>query len=292
MKPIPAPLALAVLLPLPLALAACDAEKGGEPVIRHDISGDHVREITGSQAGKAVPSPKPSAAFASACTPFYFEEVLFTDCVADPAKDGIATALAPAGGAPYRSFSAFEKAKGANRIAFAVNAGMFDKDGMPVGYFVEQGARLKELNRADGQGNFHMKPNGVFYGTGSEWHVLASDAFFSTVTVRPEFGTQSGPMLVIDGKLHPAIENEGPSRAIRNGVGVDSAGKAHFVISETPVSLGKLARFYRDELKVPNALYLDGNVSALWDPAKDRVDGGAPIGPLIVVTRREKAAAQ
>ena len=52
-------------------------------------------------------------------------------------------------------------------------------------------------------------------------------------------GTQSGPMLLIDGKLHPEITDDGPSRTRRNGVGVDRQGRAHFVISEGPVSFGK-----------------------------------------------------
>lgn len=94
-------------------------------------------------------------------------------------------------------------------------------------------------------------------------------------------------MLVIDGKLHPEIAENGPSKAIRNGVGVGTDGRAHFVIANAPLSFGVLARFYRDELKVPNALFLDGNVSALWDPATDRMDAGAALGPLIVVENRE-----
>ena len=68
-----------------------------------------------------------------------------------------------------------------------------------------------------------------------------------------------------------------------NAVGVDAKGRAHFVISNAPLSFGKLARFYRDELGVKNALYLDGSVSQLWNPATDRIDSGAPIGPILVV---------
>lgn len=49
------------------------------------------------------------------------------------------------------------------------------------------------------------------------------------------------------------------------------------------MSFGKLARFYRDVLKTPNALYLDGAVSSLWDPATERMDARAPIGPMLVV---------
>ncbi|WP_337190748.1 phosphodiester glycosidase family protein [Qipengyuania oceanensis] len=272
-----------------LSLVACDQQQeAGNPVIRHDISGDTVRDVTGaSKKAAPAPSESPSAAFASACTPHFFEDVLLTDCVAEPGKHVISTALGPKGGAPYRSLKAYAGAVEAGSVAFAVNAGMFDKEGKPIGYFVQGGDRLKELNRADGSGNFHMKPNGVFYGSSGNWHVKTSEDFFSSVRDRPAFGTQSGPMLVIGGKLHPEFQDDGPSKAIRNGVGVDAQGRAHFVISEAPVSFGKFARFYRDELKVANALYLDGSVSALWDPAKNRIDGGAPIGPMLVVTRKD-----
>nr|WP_300425552.1 DUF805 domain-containing protein [uncultured Hyphomonas sp.] len=53
------------------------------------------------------------------------------------------------------------------------------------------------------------------------------------------------------------------------------------MISNAPLSFGKFARFFRDELKTPNALYLDGSVSALWNPATGRTDGGAAIGPIL-----------
>ena len=75
---------------------------------------------------------------------------------------------------------------------------------------------------------------------------LPGPDFLANVTERPQFGTQSGPMLVIDGKLHPEFSQDGDSRLIRNGVGVDDRGRAHFVISNGPISFGKLARFYRD----------------------------------------------
>jgi uncharacterized protein YigE (DUF2233 family) len=115
---------------------------------------------------------------------------------------------------------------------------------------------------------------------------MTADDFYAQVGDRPDFGTQSGPMLVVGGKLHPEITDDGPSRTIRNGVGVDSAGRAHFVISEGPVSFGKIARYFRDVLKTPNALYLDGGISALWDPAKGRRDSRAPIGPLLLVEEK------
>lgn len=261
---------------LPLLLAACNQQAGGEPVTRVDLE----------NPGREAPAPAPAATqVASACRTVAFEDAQFTHCVADPAKHRITTML---GNPPYRGFKAFAAARpaGAPKIAFAMNGGMFDDDGKPIGYYVRGGERGHELNRNDGAGNFHMKPNGVFFGTGGTWRVMSADAFYTGVGDRPEFGTQSGPMLVVDGKLHPEITDDGPSRTIRNGVGVDGAGRAHFVISEGPVSFGKLARFYRDVLKTRQALYLDGAVSSLWDPAANRMDSLAPLGPLLVVEEK------
>lgn len=262
-------------------VAACSPEQEGKPVMRTEI---------GSGVAEASASPEPEApARASACRSVTFEQAKFTHCIADPAKHRIVMDLGPDDGAPYRGFANLAGGRPADAapVAFAVNGGMYEEDGKPVGYYVEGGERLKELNRNPGPGNFHMQPNGVFYGSGGKWAVRTSEDFYSNVGDRPQFGTQSGPMLVVSGKLHPEITEDGPSKATRNGVGVDAQGRAHFVISEEPVSFGKLARYFRDELKTPNALFLDGNVSALWDPAKDRMDSGAPLGPMIVVEDKE-----
>ncbi len=274
-------------------LLACEQQPGGEPVIRQDISGEQVRDITAAESEASTESGSPAAveesskpAFASACTPYFFEEVLLTDCLAEPGQHAIETVLAPDSGEPYRTIAAYAETVAAEDVAFAMNAGMFGDDGKAIGYYVENANRLKELNRDEGEGNFHMLPNGVFFGSDGEWRVLTSDKFYSTVTERPKFGTQSGPMLVIDGELHPDFQADGPSRAIRNGVGIDDEGRAHFVISEAPISFGKFARFFRDQLKVSNALYLDGNVSALWDPSKNRLDTGSRIGPIVVVKHK------
>jgi uncharacterized protein YigE (DUF2233 family) len=267
---------------LGLALSGCSEQPAGEPLVRARLDGS----VPDAQP---APSPSPSVAADSACRSVTFEDVPLTHCTADPASHRIAMANLGADKQPFASLSAFAASTDAGAIAFAVNGGMYGDDLKPVGYYVENGERLAELDRGDGDGNFYMKPNGVFFGSGGKWQVLGSNTFFNTVGERPEFGTQSGPLLLVDGKLHPEVQDNGPSRAIRNGVGVDASGKAHFVISDAPISFGQLARYFRDVVKVSNALYLDGQVSSLWDPASERMDEGR-IGPVIVVTKREKAA--
>ena len=223
----------------------------------------------------------------SACEPVLFEDTPLTHCMADPAKHRIFTALDAPDGDPARSLAVLaDMLPERGKVAFAMNGGMFDTAGEPIGYYVEDGDRLHTLNRNHGSGNFHLMPNGVFYGTGSDWHIRTTEDFAANVDERPEFATQSGPMLVIDGNLHPAFDADGDSKKTRNAVGVDRAGRAHFVISEAPISFGKLARYFRDRLDVPNALFLDGSVSELWDPAHERMDQGTDLGPMIVVEDR------
>ncbi|MEZ5695980.1 MAG: phosphodiester glycosidase family protein [Sphingomonadaceae bacterium] len=277
-----------LIIILPLAIAACNPQPEGKPVQRYELDPPGKAAQADDPVAEPTPIATPTPAAESACERVTFEGAALTHCVADPAKHQIAMKLGPEGGAPWRGFSGLKASlPPETSVAFAVNGGMFNGEGKPIGYYVEASQRLKELNRNDGPGNFHLKPNGVFYGSGGSWRIRTSDDFFAKVGDRPQFGTQSGPMLVIDGKLHPEITDDGPSKAIRNGVGVDAKGRAHFVISEEPLSFGKIARYFRDELKTPNALFLDGNVSALWDPASDRMDSRAPIGPLIVVTKKD-----
>jgi uncharacterized protein YigE (DUF2233 family) len=264
-----------------LALAACSDRPEGDPVVRTSLDGSEPVSVTAQDANST-----PKSAVGSSCVPVQFEGVPLTHCIADPEKHAMETALAPVSGELAGTIAGFAAGRDESEIAFVTNAGMYGDDLKPIGYFVRGSDRIAELNRADGPGNFHMKPNGVLFGTGNKWRVLDSETFYRTVGDRPEFGTQSGPMLVINGKLHPEFQDNGPSRAIRNGVGVDEQGRAHFVISDAPMSFGQLARYFRDELKTPNALFLDGNVSALWDPSTGRMDRGR-VGPLLVVSKKQ-----
>lgn len=222
---------------------------------------------------------------APACHTVTFEQSRFTICTAKPGTDEIRIVDAGADGRPIRNFSRLPAHLGADtqRVRFAMNAGMFDLAGYPIGLHVEDGRELKPLSRKDGGGNFHLKPNGVFHGDRQGWHVTETEAFAARGTPPPRFASQSGPMLLIGGKLHPKFAANGTSLHIRNGVGIDAKGQALFAISEEPVSFGRFARLFRDALGCRDALYFDGTVSRLWDPAQGREDRGVPLGPMVVV---------
>lgn len=245
-------------------------------------------------ASKPEPAPAPEPdELGSACEAVEFEGTRFTVCTADPGRHEVRLVLDGADGLPVREFDRLVAALGpdAARLSFATNAGMFEEEGGPVGLAATDGEERHAINRREGPGNFHLMPNGVFFGepTGP-WRVLSSDAY-AAASPSPAFATQSGPMLVVDGALHPRFDANGASLNIRNGVGVDDAGRAHFAISEEVVSFGRFARLFRDRLGCTDALFLDGSVSRLWDSHGGRMDVGARVGPLLAVLDRAKADA-
>ena len=229
----------------------------------------------------------PVATTAAACERRSFEGTAFTACRYDRRRDEIALLLDGREGS-LRSFAALETALGARvqRLRFAMNAGMYDEAGNPIGLYVENGRERHGINRQRGPGNFHLLPNGVFTVAANGRVAVLPSARYAAAG-RPRWATQSGPMLVIDGRLHPAIQDNGPSLHLRNGVGVDSPDTAWFVISDDAVSFGRMARFFRDALGCPNALYLDGSVSSLWDRPAGRLDTNSTLGPLVAVFARE-----
>lgn len=229
----------------------------------------------------------PAAAQAAGCKDVMFEGASFTVCEADPGVDRIALALNDDAGARIATFSRLEVVVDAP-LAFATNAGMYHPDRRPAGLYVEDGVEVTRIVTREGPGNFGLLPNGVLcLGEGTA-RVIESRAFAAE---RPacDFATQSGPMLVIGGKLHPRFLKDSTSRYIRNGVGVDADGVLHVAISNTPVNFHTFARLFRDELKTPNALFLDGNISRLHAPEMGRSDIGLPLGPMLYVTKIDGA---
>lgn len=226
-----------------------------------------------------------TVARASGCYETSHSGARYVICTYDPAKARISLHNRDSTGKAYMGFDAlFRDLLGQHRLpVFAMNGGMYNDDFSPTGYYVERGEEMKPLNTRSGFGNFHLKPNGVFWLSGGKAGVSETLAFKHAAR-KVEFATQSGPMLVIGGKLHPAFRADSDSLKIRNAVGVDRAGMVHFVISEDAVRFHDLATLYRDVLKCPNALFLDGSISSLYAPGLSRYDRFYPMGPIIAVT--------
>lgn len=179
-----------------------------------------------------------------------------------------------------KRLDAWLKSQG-KRLRFAMNAGMYEPDYAPVGLFVADGRQLAPLNLAEGEGNFYLKPNGVFL-LGADGPKVVESSRYPALAPGVRLATQSGPLLLQAGAIHPRFEPGSKSRHIRNGVGVDG-DIAYFVISDDPVNLHEFASYFRDVLKCSDALYLDGAISSLYAPGLRRGASGAKLGPMIGV---------
>ncbi len=236
--------------------------------------------------GAVAASPAQGAA---ACETVARENAEFVVCRFDPGVHDIRLFLNNDEGEPFGHFNWVNDAlaKKGERLAFAMNAGMYHEDRSPVGLYVEKGEFLSRLNANDGPGNFHLKPNGVFLVTAEgAAQVEETDVFVMTKRPAPRYATQSGPMLVANGAIHPKFLPESDSLKRRNGVGVTDSGEVVFVLADTPVRFYDFAVFFRDELKTPNALYLDGTISRIFAPELERNDPGVAMGPIVGVVAR------
>jgi len=223
---------------------------------------------------------------ADPCHTVTFEDTPFTVCEAKAGQD-VRLWHKDAEGALYGNAARVQaRLDPGERLVFAMNAGMYAPDRDPAGLYIENGVQKHRIVTAAGPGNFGMLPNGVFC-VSDRFAVIESRAFAANPPAC-RFATQSGPMLVIAGALHPRFLPDSDSTYIRNGVGVSADGlSAWFVISDRAVTFHRFARFFRDELGAPNALYLDGSISRLFVPAQGRADFGLPLGPMVGLVARD-----
>jgi uncharacterized protein YigE (DUF2233 family) len=181
-------------------------------------------------------------------------------------------------GTPYRSFEEVQNAyaKAGKKIRFIMNAGIYEPGGIPSGLHIEKGKQWRPVNLEKGEGNFFLQPNGVFrIGVDGGALISPSDVFADQFRKTPgslRLGIQSGPLLLTEGRRHPAFREGSPNKLLRNGVGVDSAGRVVFAITapDQMVNLWDFAGLFL-KLDCKDALFLDGDISMM---------AVNPVGPL------------
>ena len=172
------------------------------------------------------------------------------------------------------------------KLSFAMNGGMFKPGNSPVGLFIQQQITVSPLDTSSGEGNFYLKPNGVFYITKENKALICQTADFES-TSQIKFATQSGPLLLINGTIHPALKKGSANVNIRNGVGILPDNKVIFAMSKEAINFYDFAEYFKN-LGCKNALYLDGFVSRMYLPEKEWIQTDGNFGVIIGVTISEK----
>ena len=181
-----------------------------------------------------------------------------------------------------RSLNSYVKKSG-KKLKFAMNGGMYKSDYSPLGLFIQNGKTITPLNTRNAEGNFYMKPNGVFLiKENNEANIVETSQLRSFKNIR--FATQSGPMLVINGAIHTAFKENSTNLYIRNGVGILADGKTVFAISKEPLNFYEFAQFFK-KLGCKNALYLDGFVSRMYCPQENMHQTDGDFG--VIIAERE-----
>ncbi len=171
------------------------------------------------------------------------------------------------------------------QLLFAMNAGMFQSGPAhtPMGLLVIDGKQVHPINRRVGpKSNFYLQPNGLFLLGESGARIVRTEDYLSADMKWVKQATQSGPLLVIDGKRNEQLPI-GMS-LVRNGVGVRGSA-VFFVITNSGVTFHEFADFFVRVLHCTDALYLDGNISGAMSANGAPIEATSGFGPMIGVVR-------
>lgn len=168
------------------------------------------------------------------------------------------------------------------KLVFAMNGGMFEADNSPKGLYIDNFKILKSIDTLQGSGNFYLQPNGIFYITqNNQPNIIETKKFRQNKAIR--YATQSGPMLLMDGKINPIFQKDSKNMNIRNGVGILENGDVIFAMSKKEINFYSIAQLFK-EMGCKNALYLDGYVSRTYLPEKNWIQTDGNFGVMIGIT--------
>lgn len=165
-------------------------------------------------------------------------------------------------------------------LLFAMNGGMYTKNGAPKGLYIENGKIEMPIDRTEkGYGNFYLQPNGVLYLTSkAKANIVTTENYKGNLTVK--YATQSGPMLLTEGNIHSKFNATSTNLNIRNGVGILPNGNLLFALSTNAINFYTFAKFFKDRA-CENALYLDGFVSRMYLPSQNWIQEDGDFGVII-----------
>lgn len=212
----------------------------------------------------------------------------FVEYVVNPKKQQIKMFWKDEKQANFISISNLKSWLNSNKkeLVFATNGGMYHKGYAPVGLYIENKITKAKIDTTSNEGNFYLKPNGIFFITNDNKAGVCKTEKFINKNIK--YATQSGPMLVIDGAIHSSFKEGSVNINIRNGVGILPNGNVLFSMSKKDINLFDFAKYFKD-LGCKNALFFDTFVSRTYLPEKNWIQTDGDFGVIIAVTKDFKS---
>lgn len=173
------------------------------------------------------------------------------------------------------------------KLLFATNGGIFESDFSPTGLLVANGKKVQNINLKKGSGNFYLQPNGIFYISKNGKTKILESNDFNEKSPKVKHAIQSGPLLLLDGKINKKFNKGSSNKYIRSGVGVLNDQTVIFAISKKPVCFYDFAEMFLKKLSCKNALYLDGAISEMYLPGVIKDDYSNNFSTIISVSYEE-----
>ncbi len=194
----------------------------------------------------------------------------------------------------YTSFKNVKKAveKENKKLLFATNAGIYKPDNSPEGLYIENGKKYVKVNykQPAGYANFYMnfgkeaRSNGIFIVTDkNKASVIKANEYKYSENIK--FATQSGPLMLRNGKINPKFTKGSKNKRIRSGVGIIQSSKVVFIISNERVNFYDFASIFKEIFGCKDALYLDGAISKMYLPKINRKELGGDFAAIIGVVK-------
>jgi uncharacterized protein YigE (DUF2233 family) len=212
----------------------------------------------------------------------------FLDFTADSPKYHIELRLLDKSGKPLGSFKRLIKELDSEgrELTFAMNAGIYMQNQMPLGLYIENGKTYRKLNtKKNLYGNFYLQPNGVFLISGGKAHIIETGAFSDfSKTNKVQYANQSGPMLLINGKNNQSLSKYDKNKVVRNAVCVSKNNEVTFSTSNKPVTFSEMILHLSKDNNCHSALYLDGAISGVYVENIQVNNMFQSYGPMIAVS--------
>lgn len=196
---------------------------------------------------------------------------------------------------PFNTLSSIQKKLALEQqdVLMLTNGGMFTNSYNAEGLLIIDSQEISAIDTGNSEQflNFYFKPNGIFYIENDEFKISETMNFLQACAagdINPVFATQSGPMLLLDDKIHDGFNQDSQSKKIRSGVGVLDNGKAIFIVSQTELTFYDFANLFQSLFSVKDALFLDGAISKIY--VKDLIGSGMghKFGPIVSVSAKKR----